>query len=244
VKELNLFEQHVWQPFAAMGLTSSWWSLNRDTIIYTWIALGIMLIVAYMGRLSIARPMTVPGYIAESYTRTFISMVTQTLEHFEYRYFAFIASLFTFIFICNVLVVLPFMEEPTKDLNTTLALALISFVFVQKEGIRAHGIGGYIKEFFRPFPIFFPLEVLGRLATIISLSFRLFGNIFGGSIITSLWHSAISGSAYTQILGTLLGINLIITLFFGIFEGLIQAFVFSILTLTYLSMSVGREDHE
>ena len=240
----DLFEHHTWQPFSSMGLTHSFWTINIDTIIYTWIALAILLILALVGRWCIKRPETIPGYLAETYIRSFMQMITQTLEHFNYRYFAFIASLFTFILICNTLIILPYMEEPTKDINTTLALALVSFTYVQKESIKAHGLWGYIQEFFKPFFIFFPLEVLGKLATIVSLSFRLFGNIFGGSIISTMWHNAISGSILAQIAGTLLGVNIIIMLFFGLFEGLIQAFVFSILSLTYLSMSIARENHE
>lgn len=239
----DLFEHHTWQPFRAMGLTHSFWTLNIDTIFFTWVAFGIIFLLAFIGRWAIQRPETMIGYCAEAYIRSFKQMITQTLEYFDYRYFAFIASLFTFIFICNTLIILPYMEEPTKDINTTLALALVSFVYVQKESIKAHGLWGYISEFFKPFFIFFPLEVLGKLATIVSLSFRLFGNIFGGSIISTMWHNAISGSILAQIAGTLLGVNLIIMLFFGLFEGLIQAFVFSILSLTYLSMATARENH-
>ncbi len=244
MQSMELFEQHTWRPFEAMGFTHSFWSLNRETILYTWVVLGILTVFALFVRYFIRRPDTIPGTIAETYVRSFMQMITQTLEYFEYRYCAFIGSLFTFIFVCNVLILFPYMEEPTKDINTTLALAIISFLYVQKESIRAHGIGGYIKEFFKPFFIFFPLEVLGRLATVVSLSFRLFGNIFGGSIISTMWNYAISGSILAQIAGTLLGINIVIMLFFGIFEGFIQAFVFSILSLTYLSMAVSEEQHE
>lgn len=226
-----------------MGLSHSFWTIHIDTLIYTWIALAFIIVLALLGRYYIDRPDTIGGYLAETYARAFMRMIIQTLEHFDYRYCAFFGALFTYILICNLLIILPFMEEPTKDINTTLALALVSFFYVQKEGIRAHGIIGYIKEFFKPFFIFFPLEVLGKLATIISLSFRLFGNIFGGSIISTMWSNAISGSVLAQLAGILLGINLVVTLFFGLFEGLIQAFVFTILSLTYLSMAIAQEEH-
>lgn len=215
-----------------------------DTLIYSWIVLIVIMLLSLAGRASLRRPDTIAGYISESIIRFLTNMVTQATEHFDYRHYAFIGSLFLYILVNNVIVIIPFMEEPTKDLNTTLALAIISFIYVQKEGIRAHGIKGYIAEFFKPIAVFFPLEVLGKLATIISLSFRLFGNIFGGSIISTMWSNAISGSLIGQLAGLLLGINLIITLFFGIFEGLIQAFVFSVLSLTYLSMTIAGEHHD
>jgi len=244
VNSLDLFEHHIIKPFAFMGLTHSFWDINLDTIIFTWLALLIIAMLALAGRTMLKYPETIPGYLSLSYARTISSMITQSTEKYRYRYVAFIGSLFTYIFICNLIVILPFVEEPTKDLNTTLALALISFTYVQREAIRAHGIWGYIKEFFKPFAVFFPLEVLGKLATIVSLSFRLFGNIFGGSIVGTMWAQALSGSIIAQTLGILLGINFIIMIFFGLFEGLIQAFVFSILTLTYLSMATREEEHE
>jgi F-type H+-transporting ATPase subunit a len=244
VKGFDLFEHHTFQPFTSWGLTNSFWTLNVDTILYTWVALGITVLAAWLGRKSLKHPETVPGYLAEKVARSFINMTSQALEQFEYRYYAFIGSLFIFILICNVIVVLPFMEEPTKDLNTTIAFALCSFIYVQAQGIRTHGIGGYIAEFFKPFFLLFPLEVLGKLATIVSLSFRLFGNIFGGAVIGSMWNYAIAGSFWRQLAGLLLGVNFIIMLFFGIFEGVVQAFVFATLTLTYLGMATAREEHE
>lgn len=243
VVAFSLFEHHTWEPFARFGLTNKFWIIHADTLMYTWIAMLIMIGLTIFARHAINQPDTVAGSLVEMYVRSLMDMVTQTLEHFKYRYCAFIGSLFTYILVCNVLVILPFMEEPTKDLNTTLALAIISFLYVQREGIRAHGLLGYLKELSKPIVLFFPLEVLGKLATIISLSFRLFGNIFGGSVISTMWGHAVSGSIIGQLAGLLLGINLIIMLFFGIFEGLIQAFVFSILSLTYLTMTIA-EHHE
>ena len=90
-----------------------------------------------------------------------------------------------------------------------------------------------------------PMELLGKCANIISLSLRLFGNIFGGSVIVSIFKGVIAGSFLWQTLALALGINLILMLFFGLFEGFIQAFVFSILSITYISMAAQKsEEHE
>jgi F-type H+-transporting ATPase subunit a len=88
-----------------------------------------------------------------------------------------------------------------------------------------------------------PLHVVGLLATIISVSFRLFGNIFGGVIISELYLKTIGGHPLWEILGIMTGFNIIIVLFFTVFEGLIQAFVFSMLSLTYLSLAVAHKEH-
>jgi F-type H+-transporting ATPase subunit a len=87
----------------------------------------------------------------------------------------------------------------------------------------------------------FPLNVIGKLSSIISSSFRLFGNIFGGSIITKLYFTAIQTSLLTQLFGIFSGFNILIVLFFTLFEGLLQAFVFAMLTLTFLSLGASDE---
>ena len=199
-------------------------------------------------------------------------MITQSLGHFVLRYCLFITSLFIFIFVCNSAMLIPGLEEPTKDLNTTIALSLISFFYIQREIISVEGIRSYLYEYIKT-PITFnpphasmlrkiiqgllalivnsiasiisiPLELQSKLATVLSMSFRLFGNIFGGAIISSIWHNFIANSILLQLVGLLSGINLIILLFFGLFEGFIQAFVFSVLTLTYLSIGIQSSEEQ
>lgn len=89
-----------------------------------------------------------------------------------------------------------------------------------------------------------PLNLIGKFATIISMSFRLFGNIFGGATIASIYFRLIYGSPAWEAIGSFSGINLIIMLFFGLFEGLIQAFVFAMLSLTYLATAIAHDDTE
>lgn len=265
---LKIFEYHTWQPLRYIGMDHPFFTLHADTIIYTWVALAIIFLLACSGRLSLSYPHSTLGYLSQEFVRTFMHAIEQSFNRFIYPYFVFITALFSFILVCNLLLLLPGGEEPTKDINTTLALGIISFCYAQKEGFKALGFFGYLQEYMK-FPFSFislqagfstvtrillnsiifvanlivgiitlPLEAFGKLATIISLSFRLFGNIFGGSMIYGLWSQAISGSIIWQSLAIISGINLIIMLFFGVFESLIQAFVFSILSLTYLSMAV------
>ena len=88
-----------------------------------------------------------------------------------------------------------------------------------------------------------PLNLVGKLASIVSISFRLFGNIFGGSIISQIYFGSIKGSLLLETIGILSGVNIAITLFFTLFEGFLQAFVFAMLTLTYLSIGLQSDDH-
>jgi F-type H+-transporting ATPase subunit a len=241
---LNLFEQLVWKPFQAIGLSHSFFHVNAHTVTSTWVALGALLIMALIGRYYISKPYTIGGYASRALVQSFVSMTEQSLGTFNYAYFAFITSIFLFIIGCNWVGLIPLIEEPTKDLNTTLALGVITFLYIQRAAISKHGVKSYIKDYFSPIFIMFPLNVLGEVATIISLSFRLFGNIFGGSIIMGIFNQAIAGSWIGNILTTVTGINIAIMTFFILFEGFLQAFVFSILSMTNLAMAIYEEEGE
>jgi F-type H+-transporting ATPase subunit a len=263
---LKIFEYHTWNLASFFGIEHPFLVLHADTIIYTWITLLGIFLLALIGRISLAYPHSLLGYFTISSIRMLMGAIKQSFGVFVYRYFFFITALFCFILIANMLLIIPGCEEPTKDLNTTLALGIISFGYTQKETLRILGWREYVQEYMK-FPFSFislnvgylfiptllynilvvfgnsmvgiitlPLEVLSKLATIISLSFRLFGNIFGGSMIFGLWQSAISGSILYQLVG--ISLSLLIMAFFGLFESFIQAFVFSILSLTYLAMAV------
>jgi len=182
-------------------------------------------------------------FLATGFVQYFNNLCKQTLGSFSFNHFAFITSMFVFIFSCNLFAVIHGIEEPTKDLNTTLALGIIAFLYAQFYAIKENGLVSYSKDYFRPFFLMLPLNIVGKIATVVSLSFRLFGNIFGGFIIAKIYYGFIGGSIIGESIGLLFGVNLIITLFFGLFEGFLQAFVFSMLTLTYLSIALEGEGH-
>jgi len=180
-------------------------------------------------------------FLATSFVNYFNNLCGQALGDVSFKHLAFITTIFCFIFSANLFAVLPWIEEPTKDLNTTLALGITSFLYIQFYSIRTHGLWAYIKEYFSPFFLMLPLNIVGKVASVISLSFRLFGNIFGGYIITRIILGMIEGSLLSETIYAISGVNLIITGFFGLFEGGLQAFVFSMLTLTYLSIALQGE---
>ncbi len=130
----------------------------------------------------------------------------------------------------------PAFEEPTKNLNVPLGMAVLFVVLIgHGSQIRIHGITGYIKDYFSPGGFIgvamFPLNVVGKIAEVVSISFRLFGNIFGGVVIITV----VSGLLYHVIFPVgLYG-------FFGVFVGTVQAFVFTMLALTYIAMGAAEE---
>ncbi len=250
----DILEQaHMWRPLEFFGINSSLFFINKETVLSTWAILAIIFISGIIIKFILLgkKPNFIAKYILCYAANSLIDLVEQTAGKKIERYYYFISSVFIFILFCNWAVLIPGLEEPTKNLNTTLAMALISFLYVQKEHIRASGLKEYLSEYFLAFRGFFPLNLILGLAmfplkllsessSILSLSFRLFGNIFGGSIIVMLFENAVSNSALIQTFT--MGLRLIMTSFFILFEGLLQAFVFSILSLTAITIATQKED--
>ena len=160
------------------------------------------------------------------------------------KYIPFVGSFFIFILFLNYLGVIPGLQPPTADLNTTLALGITAVLGVQIIAIKENGIGGYLKHLAGNPPwlgvLMFPLEVIAQLSRAGSLAVRLFGNIFGEkSVVIEL---------------TKLGLIVLIAdaipiipvqvpmLFFGLFAGFLQAFVFTILTSIYIVLFIEHDE--
>jgi len=139
-----------------------------------------------------------------------------------------VCALFIFLLLSNWLGILPHLEEPTRDLNTPLGLGLLGFVVAHYAGIREKGWRVYLKAYFEPVFFLMPLNLIGELAKIVSISFRLFGNIMGGAIIILV----VSHLCFSLLLPPLLNA------FFGLFVGTIQAFVFTMLTVVYIAVQI------
>lgn len=240
----GMLHHHVWKPFTALGLTNKFWTLQADTLTSTWVILGLICIVSFYISRCLKNENSLVRWVTVQYVQAFRDLLLQSLKSCPIEHLAMITSLFTFILLCNTIQIIPGLEEPTKDLNTTFALGLIAFLYVHGTSIRTKGLLHYLAHYFEPFALMFPLHVIGAISSVISLSFRLFGNIFGGFIISSLYASMLSGSIMAQTIGLITGTNIIMLCIFGIFEGLIQAFVFTMLTMTYLSMEIVSDDEE
>lgn len=243
MNELELFEQSPFKLLEKFGITHPLFDVNTTIVINTWFVMAILTIFLVVIRWHLTQKDSTLAFAVKALVKAFIALCTQNLGRFMYGPILFIMALFVFIFSANSTALLPIFEkEPTSDLNTTFALGIISFLYIQYQALNVHGPVEYVKEFFKPFFIMFPITLLGELAIIISLSFRLYGNIFGGSVIAGLLKSGLAGSTALEIAG--LPFNFIATMFFGLFEGLIQAFVFSMLTLTYVSLAVDEGSHD
>ncbi len=125
-------------------------------------------------------------------------------------------------------VLVPFLRPATADINMTLALALVAFILIHSTGIAAHGPVGHLKEVAQNSLLLAPIFVLIELFVIVSLSFRLFGNLFAGEVLLGL------SSTYMPVVGVMF---LLLELLFG----LIQALVFALLTLSFTGVAIGSD---
>ena len=203
---------------------------NVETIIMTWIVIGSLILFGYLATRKIGflpNPFQVVGELIVS---VFYGLTEEALgKEMGRKYFPLICSLFVFLLLSNWLGAIPELSEPTKDLNTPLALGVMGFFIAHHAGIKTKGFKEYAKEYFEPVFFMAPLNVIGEVAKVVSISFRLFGNIMGGSIIVLVVSHLIYYLARPPLLIS----------FFSLFIGTIQAFVFTMLTLVYISVQVN-----
>jgi F-type H+-transporting ATPase subunit a len=137
-------------------------------------------------------------------------------------------------------ILVPLFRAPNADLNMTLAMALVSFTAFQFYGLRSHGLRGRIKHMADP-PFLFPIEVMSEFARLISLSARLFGNVFAGEVLLAVMY-AISNAIKIALIPLAIPI---VFLFLEVLFGTIQALVFALLTAIYITLATaGHEEHE
>jgi len=202
---------------------------NIETILMTWIVMAVLIVFAFLATRKIdfiPNPFQVVG---ELIVTAMYDLTKDALdEELGKKYFPLICTLFLFLILCNWLGAIPTLVEPTKDLNTPLSLGIMGFIVAHYSGIKAKGLKKYLKEYMEPVFFMAPLNIIGELAKVVSISFRLFGNIMGGAIIILV----VSHLIYSLILPPVL------VAFFSLFIGTIQAFVFTMLTLVYISVQV------
>lgn len=228
-----------WAPLTRWGITHPITHINVPLVFYTWIALAFLMGAVLTARYFFYHKKSMGHYVITLVIKSFMDLCTQSLGRFHYNHFSFIFSLFLFILFCNLMGQIPFVEEPTSNLNTTLALGIVGFIYTNFYAIKIHGLKAYLQEYLQPFFLMLPLNIVGKIAGVISISFRLFGNMFGGSLISNIYLHSVGNSYVLACIGLISGMNFMLALFFGIFESLIQAFVFAMLSLTYLSIEAN-----
>lgn len=244
--DIALHNTHRFNFGSLLGLIHPFFTINVHTLYHTWLVCSIVIILALMIKVLVKHSPFIRFIVIDG-AQIMYGMLEQSVGICYNHHFYFIASLFIYISCCNLAPLIPGLEEPTQDINTAFAFGITSFMYIQIAAIKKFGLWHYIRgEFLTPI-FLLPLHVIGKLASILSISLRLFGNIFGGSIITKIYFSAIQYSIFSNILGIAVHIivatlmTIIVTTFFTVIEGLLQAFVFTMLTITYLAIATRDE---
>ena len=203
------------------------------TIIYTWIAMAVLIIAAIIIRLTVFKnPKEVPSgaqnvveFIVESIGKYTNAQAHGTGE-FLCSYILTIGSLL----VMSAFLELFRLRPPTADITMTFSLAFMTFLLINIYGIKKKGIFGRLKSLASPTPIVFPFRIVSDLAIPVSMACRLFGNMLGGMIVIDLLYMALGGNA--------VGIPSVFGLYFNAFHPLIQTYIFVTLTLTFINEAI------
>ena len=189
-------------------------------------------------RLSVAQPGRVQILIEDG-LRAAQGMMHEYIGPKAPRYLAIVVTIFVFVLTGNLMGLVPGLMSPTSNINVTLGCALTVAIYYHIQGAKEHGIGRYLKHFAVPpgmpvfiAPVMLPIEIIGHLSRVLSLTIRLFGNIFGEDLVILILFSIIPFLVPLPMM------------FFALVTAALQAFVFSLLTTIYLSGAVATEHEE
>ena len=202
------------------------------TLVYTWLVMGMLVVGSWL----VTRRLSTDIHMSrwQNFLEIVVSSIQGEIREISHddvgHYMPLIGTLFLFIALANLLAIVPGYVAPTSSLTTTAALAICVFFAVPMFGIAKQGLLNYLKEYFRPTFLFFPFHIMGEISRTLALTVRLFGNIM----------------SHEKVIAILLAVT---PLFFpivmqalGLLIGLIQAYIFAILAMVYISSAT--EAHE
>jgi F-type H+-transporting ATPase subunit a len=217
---------HVTPAFAQAPITNA---VAMELLVF-------LLLVAYFLTVRVSLSVETPKgvqHLAEM-THEFVSgQGEQIIGHGFERFTGYLTVLLLFILACNLLgLASPWFESPTANVAVPLGLALVTFVYYHFHGLRVNG-PGYIKQFLGPvwwlYPLLLPIEIISHLARVLSLTVRLYANMFAGDLLTLAFFSLVPIGIPLVFLGLHLGV------------AVVQAYVFMLLAMIYLSLAVSHD---
>ncbi len=235
-------------PLAIQSAEGSYGWPVTITVATTWFIMLLFYLVFHFGMKDLKIVPSRFQIVLESIYTGLESIVEQTLGKWKKKYLGYIGTLMSFIFIANiitffpipgfameggVLTITPLFRAPTADINTTLGLALITTFAFLAAALKTGGPVGYIKGLMEPTPVMLPINIVGEFAKPTNISMRLFGNMFAGMVIMGLLYKALPAVVPAGL-----------SLYFDLFSGLVQSFVFTMLTMVYIQGSLGDSEPE
>jgi F-type H+-transporting ATPase subunit a len=235
----------VFGPIAAAILRAFGRPVPEGAVIPDYLAMLIVLTLALTifslivrSRLSVEQPGRLQ-IVVEDYVNLFHGLLDDFVGPKGRRYLPLIGSMFLLIWVSNLAGLVPGLMAPTSNLNVTLGCALTVWVFYHIQGVREQGLVAYLKHFAVPpgspvamAPLMLIIEVISHLARVMSLTLRLFGNIFGEELVIII------------LAGLIPFVVPLPMMFLGLLTGTLQALIFVILTMVYLGAAVTVEHHD
>ncbi len=212
-----------------------WVSLNA-TILVTWLLMLLMVLGAWLVTRELSSGVKLSRFqnLLEVIIVQSRNQIRDVTRQDPGPYLPFIATLFLFIALSNILTIVPGYEAPTASLSTTAALAICVFLAVPVYGIRQRGILGYFKQYIKPTVFMLPFNIMGELSRTLALAVRLFGNVMSGTMIVAIL-LAVAPLVFPIVMQAL-----------GLLTGLIQAYIFAILATVYIAAATKlqkEKDH-
>tara|TARA_R110002095_G_scaffold193502_1_gene171765 strand:+ start:381 stop:1109 length:729 start_codon:yes stop_codon:yes gene_type:complete len=205
--------------------------LNR-TILFTWLVMGLLILVSWIvtRRLSTSTKLSRGQNLLEVLVFGLRSQIREVSQQDPGSYLPFVGTLFIFIAVSNILVIVPGYYAPTSSISTTAALATCVFFAVPIYGIAQQGLPGYLKQYISPSIFMLPFNIIGELSRTLALAVRLYGNIMSGAVIGAILLSFVP--LFVPVLMQA----------FGLLTGIIQAYIFSVLAMVYIA-SAAQDKH-
>jgi F-type H+-transporting ATPase subunit a len=209
-----------------------------DTVVSTWIVMAVLAVFAVLATRKLRETPKGLQIFVEYFIEFAEKFATDNMGHHGKTFVPFLGSIFLFLVTANLVPMITpmggfgfeplFVIKPlTRDINVTAAFAIVTMIVVVFSSIRYKGPGGFLKSFAKPIPIMLPFNALEYLIKPLSLTLRLFGNILGAYIIMQLIEIVMP-----------VGLPPVLSLYFDLFDGLIQAVVFTFLSTVYIAEAI------
>jgi len=199
------------------------------TIVNTWIIMAVLTgaSAAVTWRLKPEAPATRWRTALEVIVTAIEGQIAEITRRPSSRFIPFVGTLFLFIAVSNLLLVVPGFEPPTASLSTTTALALSVLIAVPAFGIASRGVGGYLRSYLEPTVLMLPFNIISEFTRGLALAIRLYGNIMSGAVIAAI------------LLGVAPFFFPVVMDMLGLLTGLIQAYIFAVLAMVYIAAATG-----
>lgn len=214
---------------------------NPDRPWTNWITTQLLLAAVIIVVFAVLKPklsMDKPGkmqHIFEAVYNFLYSESKSNVGHHGHHYLSFFGSIFIFVLFGNLLGIIPGLESPTMFPYVPAGLAIASFFYYNMIGIKENGVGKYLAHFAGPVPalapLMFPIEIISNLARPLSLTIRLYANMYAGEMVTVLFISL----TYLVMPAVFMGLH--------VFVSFLQAYIFALMTMLYVGGAVAHEEH-